>query len=93
VTILHKASPENSWCINAIRSHFSLLFIEYRTSGQQLICHVETHIGDRQLVHLHVELTMRGECWVRFCVLMEYITLCLDSTNKVEQGTYYCSTL
>ena len=51
-----------------MRSHFSQLFIEHRTSGQQLICHVEIHTGDRQLAHLYVELTMREECWVRFCV-------------------------
>jgi hypothetical protein len=47
---------------------YAQLFIEYRTSGQQLIRNVEIHTGDRQLVHLYVELTMREECWIKLCV-------------------------
>jgi hypothetical protein len=33
-----------------------------------MVCYVETHIDDPQYFHLCMELTLRVEYWIRFCM-------------------------
>jgi hypothetical protein len=58
--------PINSWCIDALYSHYYQIFDECGIFDLYLLCYIEIHTDGPQKFRLLTELIAREECWIKF---------------------------